>query len=457
MGDYEEKINHTNGITEKIHYLSGAIYIERSNGTSSFYYAYTDYLGSLIALTNESGTVVERYAYDPWGKRRNPANWAENDSRTTWIVNRGYTGHEHLDAFGIINMNGRVYDPLTAMFFSPDPFVQAPDNWLNYNRYAYAYGNPFRYTDPSGEFILTTAAIIAISTGVGILTGGYTGYKIAQAKGYSIKDGETWAYMLGGAAIGGLAGWAGSSLSTGLSASIIASGGTAIEAAVTSGTLAGMVAGGITNGGMTALSGGSAMDVIGATIQGSVIGGFSGAAGSAVFQGVNQFFDTFPKATSLSGILTSILPTNTISYMAGETASQMTANILQGNNPFKGIDYGLNLGVFLPLGVDVLRGIDAFQLNMIKKYNNVQNMEVSSVADILSTTTLSDNGDLNLNITGDGWIFNTTDYVPNEIISEKFYNQVFTQLPHKFDININTWISGYRTLIQMLYNFKRRR
>ena len=52
------------------------------------------------------------------------------DSRISFIVNRGYTGHEHLDAFGIINMNGRVYDPLTAMFFSPDPYVQAPGNWL---------------------------------------------------------------------------------------------------------------------------------------------------------------------------------------------------------------------------------------------------------------------------------------------------------------------------------------
>lgn len=75
----------------------------------------------MLALTNESGSVVERYANDPWGARRSPDDWTQKDNRTTWIVNRSYTGHEHLDAFNIINMNGRVYDPATAMFMSPDP------------------------------------------------------------------------------------------------------------------------------------------------------------------------------------------------------------------------------------------------------------------------------------------------------------------------------------------------
>ena len=60
----------------------------------------------LIALTDKNGTVAERYAYDPWGARRNPTDWTQTDLRTSWIVNRGYTGHEHIDAFGIINMNG---------------------------------------------------------------------------------------------------------------------------------------------------------------------------------------------------------------------------------------------------------------------------------------------------------------------------------------------------------------
>ena len=116
----------------------------------TLYYGYTDNQGSLIALTDVSGNVVEKYAYDPWGARRNPNDWTQNDSRTAWITNRGYTGHEHLDAFGIINMNGRVYDPLTAQFFSPDPFIQSGSDWKNYNRYSYCLNNPTRNTDPSG-------------------------------------------------------------------------------------------------------------------------------------------------------------------------------------------------------------------------------------------------------------------------------------------------------------------
>jgi len=57
-------------------------------------------------------------------------------------------------------MNGRVYDPLTAQFFSPDPYVQAPGNWLNYNRYSYCLNNPLIYTDPDGEIVWWAAAAI---------------------------------------------------------------------------------------------------------------------------------------------------------------------------------------------------------------------------------------------------------------------------------------------------------
>ena len=61
-------------------------------------------------------------------------------------------GHEMLNEFNLINMNGRVYDPVLGRFFSPDNYVQMPDNSQNFNRYSYCLNNPLKYTDPSGDF-----------------------------------------------------------------------------------------------------------------------------------------------------------------------------------------------------------------------------------------------------------------------------------------------------------------
>ena len=43
-----------------------------------------------------------------------------------------------------------MYDPILAMFLSPDPFIQSPHETQNYNRYAYVMNNPLKYIDPSG-------------------------------------------------------------------------------------------------------------------------------------------------------------------------------------------------------------------------------------------------------------------------------------------------------------------
>ena len=67
------------------------------------------------------------------------------------LFSRGYTGHEHLDAFNLINMNGRVYDPLLARFLSSDNVIQAPDFTQSYNRFSYCLNNPLLYTDPTGN------------------------------------------------------------------------------------------------------------------------------------------------------------------------------------------------------------------------------------------------------------------------------------------------------------------
>ncbi|MBV5281637.1 MAG: hypothetical protein JZU53_04290 [Paludibacter sp.] len=52
------------------------------NGVETLYYGYADNQGSLIALTDVSGNVVEKYAFDPWGARRNSDDWTQKDTRT---------------------------------------------------------------------------------------------------------------------------------------------------------------------------------------------------------------------------------------------------------------------------------------------------------------------------------------------------------------------------------------
>jgi hypothetical protein len=61
------------------------------------YFTETDHLGSIIGLLRTDGTVREEYSYDPWGRRRNPEVWSYNNVSTTFLIDRGFTGHEHFD------------------------------------------------------------------------------------------------------------------------------------------------------------------------------------------------------------------------------------------------------------------------------------------------------------------------------------------------------------------------
>lgn len=77
--------------------------------------------GSASYAYDANGNSVQAMAFDPWGRRRNAADWPTllalyqpgwDTSHTT----RGYTGHEQLDALGLVHMNGRIYDPHLGRF-----------------------------------------------------------------------------------------------------------------------------------------------------------------------------------------------------------------------------------------------------------------------------------------------------------------------------------------------------
>jgi hypothetical protein len=120
-------------VSERTHYV-GTVEVVHRNGSrefrrslggsaqSTFFeatqveqvrYLHRDHLGSTVAISDESGQVVQRMSFDAWGQRRAAAPWwpqqaipAGQLAAIRAITPRGYTGHEHVDALGIIHMNG---------------------------------------------------------------------------------------------------------------------------------------------------------------------------------------------------------------------------------------------------------------------------------------------------------------------------------------------------------------
>jgi RHS repeat-associated protein len=129
-----------------------AVRVTGTSGATTKYF-HKDHLGSIAAVTDPSGTVIERDSYDAWGKRRYASGLDALWSVTLASdLSRGFTGQENMDSVGLINFNGRVYDPTIGRFLSADPFIQAPEDGQSYNRYSYIGNNPLSGTDPSGYF-----------------------------------------------------------------------------------------------------------------------------------------------------------------------------------------------------------------------------------------------------------------------------------------------------------------
>jgi RHS repeat-associated protein len=157
IDNYEQDVT-TSSTTERLYlggnaYSAPAVYVNENN-TWNIYYICRDYQGSITHVADASGTVVQETEYDAWGRLRHPYTRMvyTPGNEPDLLLGRGYTGHEHLPQFGLINMNARLYDPALGRFLSPDPYVQIPDFTQNYNRYSYCLNNPLKYTDPDGEF-----------------------------------------------------------------------------------------------------------------------------------------------------------------------------------------------------------------------------------------------------------------------------------------------------------------
>lgn len=107
-----------------------------SDGTVRYYQ--TDALGSVIALTDETGVTTTRYAYTAFGSVTISGEISDNPFQ--------YTGREN-DGTGLYYYRARYYSPELQRFISEDP-LRLKSGDINF--FVYVKNNPIKFTDPKG-------------------------------------------------------------------------------------------------------------------------------------------------------------------------------------------------------------------------------------------------------------------------------------------------------------------
>ena len=202
------------------------------------YYFDKNTLGDIVAIRNVYGMVVATYEYDAWGK---VTVMNENGVPTMSEGSIGninpfrYRGYYYDSETGFYYLQTRYYDPETCRFINADDYEliaalsEVPGQL---NLYSYCNNNPIMYTDPSGEFVLTSFLIglgIAMAIGAGV---GATAYVASEVIAGSITGTWSWSWSsFVGAILGGAIGGAfsmipgigaiGTSFITGFSSSMI--------------------------------------------------------------------------------------------------------------------------------------------------------------------------------------------------------------------------------------------
>ncbi|REC49015.1 RHS repeat-associated core domain-containing protein [Chryseobacterium pennipullorum] len=226
-GSFEVVKDNTTGKEKHIIYIGGSPYESNiifvknyTEASGSYKFLHKDYLGSILAISDEAGNKLEQRHFDAWGNLTHLqiGNAAiitdvnkiqETVNNGGILLERGYTSHEHFMEIGIIHMNGRLYDPLLRRFLNADEHIQETYNTQNYNKYGYVLNNPLMYNDPSGEVFFLVPVLIKIAIGAiyGAIIGAGVGILTYTIKGLITKDWSGFGKaVLGGAVAGAISG-----------------------------------------------------------------------------------------------------------------------------------------------------------------------------------------------------------------------------------------------------------
>ena len=130
------------------------------------YYAHTDHQGSIRAITDDTGAVVNEYTYGAYGNTETSVESIPQRFR--------YTGREWDNDIALMHYRARAYDPDSGRFLQEDPIWFAAGD---YNVYRYVGNNPLNSTDPSGMVQLlsstgTRQVVKAAAVGGGLYAAG---------------------------------------------------------------------------------------------------------------------------------------------------------------------------------------------------------------------------------------------------------------------------------------------
>ena len=133
--------------------------------TPATLYPFTDMLGSVRAVTNAAGTVIECYDYLPFGRmlsssdneRPTTCHPLPSDTEIDSDVSQKFTGQVRDEETRLDYFKARYMSAPQGRFLSPDALM-ARREWIpdpqRWNRYAYVRNNPLRYIDPNGEDLI---------------------------------------------------------------------------------------------------------------------------------------------------------------------------------------------------------------------------------------------------------------------------------------------------------------
>jgi RHS repeat-associated protein len=133
--------------------------LNRGNAQGT-YLRIEDRQGSTGIMTNPlggraivNGSELSRYAYDPWGQRRNGVNSSDAAHHETGydMTPVQFTDQRYEDYSRLMFYRSRYYDPRTKRFLVADDAASGSFTAQGLNRYAYVRNNPLRYVDPSGQ------------------------------------------------------------------------------------------------------------------------------------------------------------------------------------------------------------------------------------------------------------------------------------------------------------------